>query len=273
MGGSPASTPIWRGSVSPGCEHMFDGAGVARGPTCGWMLTGDDRKGGGEASDYGGVLERRHGLVAAGADRSAAKGPPERARLAELAGSGASLAEIARELGRSIAAVRYSLGRWASSGRRPDRPRRPEHPECAPPVVELRCRRHGLVAFRPEGRGYYRCTRCRQDYVTQWRRKVKRVLVAEAGGCCVLCGYDRCAAALEFHHVDPAGKAFGLSDAAGAPRRRVRVGPEGVARSLDRARGEAAKCVLLCANCHVEVERAVRTLPAPRGGFEPPWPD
>jgi hypothetical protein len=127
-------------------------------------------------------------------------------------------------------------------------------------VVELRCRRHGLVAFRLEGRGYYRCTRCSQDYVTQWRRKVKRVLVGEAGGRCALCGYDRCVAALEFHHVDPAHKAFGLSD-------------EGVARSLDRARAEAAKCVLLCANCHVEVERGVRTLPAPRGGFEPPWPD
>jgi transposase len=203
---------------------------------------------------------KKHGLRAAHSERFAPKGPPERARLAELAGSGASLAEIARELGRSIATVRYWLERWGIQRPSSASPRRPDDPENASPVVELRCRRHGLVAFRLEGRGYYRCTRCRQDYVTQWRRKVKRVLVAEAGGCCVLCGYDRCAAALEFHHVDPTAKAFGLSD-------------DGVARSLDRARAEAAKCVLLCANCHVEVERGVRTLPAPRGGFEPPWPD
>lgn len=32
-------------------------------------------------------------------------------------------------------------------------------------------------------------------------------------------------------------------------------------RSIERAREEAAKCVLLCANCHAEVEAGVRSLP------------
>jgi len=80
------------------------------------------------------------------------------------------------------------------------------------------------------------------------RREVKRVLVREAGGRCSICGYDRHVAALEFHHLDPSTKAFGLS---------VR----GITRSLDELRAEAAKCVLLCANCHAEVEARFASLP------------
>ena len=67
------------------------------------------------------------------------------------------------------------------------------------------------------------------------------MLVAEAGGRCVRCGYDRCLAALHFHHASRGRKAFAL-------------GGGGVVRSLDAARSEARKCVLLCANCHAEVE-------------------
>jgi hypothetical protein len=64
----------------------------------------------------------------------------------------------------------------------------------------------------------------------------------------LLCGYDRCSAALTFHHVDPSTKKFGI--AAG-----------GLARALSKLREEAAKCVLLCANCHAEVEAGISSLP------------
>jgi hypothetical protein len=83
--------------------------------------------------------------------------------------------------------------------------------------------------------------RCRQEAVSERRRRVKRILVEEAGGRCWLCGFSRCAAALQFHHLDPAEKAFSLS------RR-------GVTRGIDEVRAEAQKCILLCANCHAEVE-------------------
>jgi hypothetical protein len=36
---------------------------------------------------------------------------------------------------------------------------------------------------------------------------------------------------------------------------------KGVALSLDTLRAEARKCVLLCANCHAEVEDGVVSLP------------
>jgi hypothetical protein len=74
------------------------------------------------------------------------------------------------------------------------------------------------------------------------------MLVHEAGGRCRLCGYSRSQAALVFHHVHPARKRFGLARA-------------GASRSLARAREEARKCLLLCANCHAEVEAGVTTLP------------
>jgi hypothetical protein len=54
--------------------------------------------------------------------------------------------------------------------------------------------------------------------------------------------------ALHFHHVDPAKKGFNL-------------GERGLTRSLDRCRKEAEKCVLLCANCHAEVESGVVSVP------------
>jgi hypothetical protein len=77
---------------------------------------------------------------------------------------------------------------------------------------------------------------------------MKEVLVAEAGGACGLCGYSRCLGALEFHHLVPSEKRFALAG-------------QGITRSLAQARDEARKCVLLCANCHAEVEAGVQKLP------------
>jgi hypothetical protein len=115
--------------------------------------------------------------------------------------------------------------------------------------AELECRKHGLtrhVSLPSERR--LRCTKCRAEAVSRRRRKVKEMLVAEAGGQCALCGYARHSAALQFHHVDPASKSFGL-------------GVRGITRSIEKLRAEAAKCVLLCANCHAELEVGAVDLP------------
>ena len=66
------------------------------------------------------------------------------------------------------------------------------------------------------------------------------MLVNEAGGRCAVCGYHRCAVNLHFHHVDPSTKKFLLS--------------AGMGHSLATFREEAKKCVLVCANCHGEIE-------------------
>jgi 5-methylcytosine-specific restriction endonuclease McrA len=111
--------------------------------------------------------------------------------------------------------------------------------------------RTGETEFVLVGRGYYRCKQCRQQRVVVWRRRARLTLVAEAGGACMLCGYDRCIGALHFHHVDPSQKAFGISR-------------KGFTRSIQKMREEAAKCVLLCSNCHAEVEAGIATLPTDR---------
>jgi hypothetical protein len=105
-----------------------------------------------------------------------------------------------------------------------------------------------------EGRGYYRCKRCRAESVAAHRRRLKSILVQEAGGRCCLCGYDRHPRALEFHHLEPAEK-----------RRTVSGG--GVTASLEALRAEARKCVLLCANCHAEVEAGAVELPDTVSGW------
>ena len=83
--------------------------------------------------------------------------------------------------------------------------------------------------------------------MTRRLQKIKRLLVEEAGGCCVVCGYERCIISLHFHHVDPASKSFSMSMASG--------------KSLAAYRAEARKCVLVCANCHGEVEAGLMELP------------
>jgi hypothetical protein len=110
------------------------------------------------------------------------------------------------------------------------------------------CERHGEVEFVARGDGSWRCVRCRSEQVSDARRRRKALLVTEAGGSCVICGYDRCVAALHFHHVDPENKRFG-------------IGFRGAARSLSSMRAEAAKCVLLCSNCHAEVETGRTQMP------------
>jgi len=192
---------------------------------------------------------KKYGLEARGAQKFGRRGPIPRGDIEALVEGGATLSEIAEDLDRSVSTIRYWLGRYglktvATRGRRP---------RCAggAPIETLECTRHGITEFALEGRGYYRCKRCRSAAVARKRRKVKQQLVEEAGGACVLCGYSRWRGALQFHHLEPAGKKFHLSH-------------HGHSRSIARSRAEAEKCVLLCANCHAEVEGGFATLPEDR---------
>jgi hypothetical protein len=113
--------------------------------------------------------------------------------------------------------------------------------------------------------GGFRCRRCRSDAVLKRRRHVKAVLVEEAGGRCSLCGYDRSSAALQFHHLKVGSRPIVLGRGGQVPlseptAKEFTIAHRGVTRSLEAARAEARKCVLLCANCHAEVEVGVATL-------------
>lgn len=187
---------------------------------------------------------RKHRLVSAHAAKHATRGGIGRDELESLVAAGHSVRAIATELGVCYATVQHWLGKHGLKTLRAEQPR-----SSAARTIERECPVHGLTVFiKYSERDHHRCERCRKDRVVAHRRKVKALLVAEAGGCCALCGYDRYAGALQFHHRDPATKRFGL-------------GVRGVARSLERCREEARKCVLLCANCHAEVEAGVALVP------------
>lgn len=57
------------------------------------------------------------------------------------------------------------------------------------------------------------------------------------------CGYNKCEAALQFHHRNPEEKSFGIA-------------AKGEARSWVKTVKELDKCDLLCANCHAELHAA-----------------
>ncbi|HEX8743936.1 MAG TPA: helix-turn-helix domain-containing protein [Thermoleophilaceae bacterium] len=191
---------------------------------------------------------RKHGLQAAHRDRHLAKGGLPLDALRSMLEGGSTYAEIAAEFGVSVATVRYWLTRLGIRSTRGPGARR-VHPraEAGAGAVRSYCATHGMTRFRPDRRGSLRCARCQSDAVAARRRRIKAILVEEAGGSCRLCGYSRYAGALQFHHLDPHEKRFALS-----------VG--GLTRSLEKAREESRKCVLLCSNCHAEVEAGVASL-------------
>jgi transposase len=204
---------------------------------------------------------KKHGLAATGAEKYARRGPICREQLKTLVIGGATVGEMAEKLDRSTSTIRYWLNRHELGTANPRGPRR----RCGDGsrTATFKCRRHGITEFILEGRGYYRCKRCRSAAVAKRRRTVKRKLVEEAGGTCLLCGYHRWLGALQFHHVDPGSKEF-------------HIGLRGHSRSLARSRAEVRKCVLLCANCHAEVEGGFATLPvdSDRALMEvAEWPD
>lgn len=67
------------------------------------------------------------------------------------------------------------------------------------------------------------------------------------GGKCQLCGYNKCQRALTFHHLDPSQKSFEINE-------------RQATKSWANLKAELDKCVLLCFNCHMEVESGITSL-------------
>lgn len=84
--------------------------------------------------------------------------------------------------------------------------------------------------------------------VSQRRKKLREMARDYKGGKCIVCGYNKCRRALSFHHLNPKEKDFDLSS-------------RGLTRSWERIKKEIDKCVLLRANCHMEIHDGVTQLP------------
>ena len=88
----------------------------------------------------------------------------------------------------------------------------------------------------------------KQDYVKikrnskrrQWTLKQKLKALEYLGGGCKVCGYNKCTAALDFHHIDPSTKE-GIKDYL----------------TFENNKEELDKCIILCCRCHREIHAGI----------------
>jgi 5-methylcytosine-specific restriction endonuclease McrA len=96
---------------------------------------------------------------------------------------------------------------------------------------------------------YRRTKHAKKDqysHVKSIRIRNKLRAVALLGSKCSICGYDKTYRALEFHHINPKEKSFAVS--------------ANLNKAWKLIETELDKCVLLCANCHREVEAGITKL-------------
>ncbi len=84
--------------------------------------------------------------------------------------------------------------------------------------------------------------------VAKRRRKIKLLSVQYKGGKCQICGYEKYVGALDLHHINSSQKSFSIAH-------------KGYTRSWERVKKELDKCILVCANCHREIEAGITQLP------------
>lgn len=103
------------------------------------------------------------------------------------------------------------------------------------------CKHHGESIYRYyESQNKWICLKCQTERTQRRRDNVKIKAVEYKGGKCSICGYDKCIGALEFHHLDPNEKDFGISS-------------KGYTRAWEKVKEELDKCIIVCANCHREI--------------------
>lgn len=99
--------------------------------------------------------------------------------------------------------------------------------------------------FTPKGTRKYKgmCKECENTRNKErYIEKIKEVLDTDILECSI-CGYSKCYAALEFHHLDPNEKEYVISNMRN--------------HNISNLKKEIDKCILLCANCHREVHNGV----------------
>lgn len=103
------------------------------------------------------------------------------------------------------------------------------------------CKKHlPLSEFSP-GLMRSQCRKHSTAYDVKRERALKKAVVDAFGGKCSRCPYDKCMAALDFHHLDPSNKEITWA----------RVRRHTLEVALKKLR--AANVILVCANCHREL--------------------
>ena len=96
---------------------------------------------------------------------------------------------------------------------------------------------------KTESKWQSKCRKCFNLYCSKRWKKRKLEAIEYKGGQCEICGYNKCANALEFHHLDPNTK--------DAEWTKIRLW------SWGKIKKELDKCMCLCSNCHREIHEVI----------------
>src|SRR6478736_4703250 len=143
--------------------------------------------------------------------------------LEQLIGEGLSSYRIAKRLGMSQTNVRHFLTKYQLKTS-------PIRPNSHPQSSHEKSHNKKCYAYQK---------RLQQDR--------KREIVLAAGGKCMVCGYNKNYAALEFHHRDPKTKT-------------ISIDAYHLRTEYSKCKEEVNKCDLLYANCHRELHHPEKTL-------------
>lgn len=116
-------------------------------------------------------------------------------------------------------------------------------------VVTRDCKHCGPTDFRlqrSKGRESYYCISCHVGRQRARRVAKKHKAIQYKGWCCSVCGYSKCEAALDFHHMDPSKKDADFTQMKNW--------------TWESIQEEIDKCILVCSNCHREIHHALEAL-------------
>ncbi len=86
-------------------------------------------------------------------------------------------------------------------------------------------------------------TKTKSQAVIDWRKRSKIRLIEYKGWKCECCGYNKSTSVLQFHHTNPSEKDFTIG---------------GKSYGFERLKVEVDKCIMVCANCHIEIHDEIR---------------
>jgi len=93
-----------------------------------------------------------------------------------------------------------------------------------------------------------KCLKCLQEWErSKFQERIYLIVGGKEKMKCAICGYDKCTAAIDFHHIDPTTKDHLVSGMKNYSEKKLRT--------------EIEKCIMLCTLCHREHHAGLISLP------------
>lgn len=173
--------------------------------------------------------------------------------LSELIDRNLSIREISKEVGKSFTTIRYWIKKHDLVEFKKSNEYKPLSEEKYCPRCKLQKNKSEFYKRRNKMGDSTYCKSCTNEQTIIRVRNFKKKCVEYKGGSCVICNYNKCMGALEFHHLDPNEKDFSISNLKKYKFSKIVI-------------SELDKCILLCSNCHRELHSGLVVVPL---GIEP----